>query len=192
MARVLVAEDEVLIRADVVETLELAGHSVVGEARDGEQAVELTRELEPDLVIMDVKMPRLDGLTAAREISDAGGPGVLVLTAFSDSRLTGEAAEAGVVGYLVKPFEPAQLLAAVDVALARSREREGLRDTVEDLQIKLADRKVIERAKGRLMAQSGVTEEEAFAWLRRTAMNHQMRLAEVARRVLAASEPPAS
>lgn len=192
MARVLVAEDEVLIRADVVETLELAGHSVVGEARDGEQAVELTRELEPDLVIMDVKMPRLDGLTAAREISDAGGPGVLVLTAFSDSHLTGVAAEAGVVGYLVKPFEPAQLLAAVDVALARSREREGLRDTVEDLQIKLADRKVIERAKGRLMAQSGVTEEEAFAWLRRTAMNHQMRLAEVARRVLAASEPPAS
>lgn len=192
MARVLVAEDEVLIRADVVETLELAGHSVVGEARDGEQAVELTRELEPDLVIMDVKMPRLDGLAAAREISDAGGPGVLVLTAFSDSRLTGEAAEAGVVGYLVKPFEPAQLLAAVDVALARSREREGLRDTVEDLQIKLADRKVIERAKGRLMAQSGVTEEEAFAWLRRTAMNHQMRLAEVARRVLAASEPPSS
>jgi DNA-binding NarL/FixJ family response regulator len=112
MARVLVAEDEVLIRVDIVETLEESGHTVVGEAGDGEQALRLARELGPDLVVMDVKMPKVDGLTAARQIT-AEGPAVLILTAFSDKELVEEAADAGTIGYLVKPFQPAQLLAGV-------------------------------------------------------------------------------
>ena len=160
MARVLVAEDEVLIRVDIVETLEEAGHSVVGEASDGEQAIRLARELTPDLVVMDVKMPKLDGL----------------------------AAEAGTIGYLVKPFQPAQLLAGVGVALARAADRRKLQDTVEDLESKLANRKVIERAKGRLMEQFALTEDEAYTRMRRAAMDRQLPLVEVARRILDAPQ----
>ncbi len=169
MARVLVAEDEVLIRVDIVETLEDGGHSVVGEASDGEQAIRLARELTPDLVVMDVKMPKLDGLTAARQIT-AAGPAVLVLTAFSDKELVEEAAEAGTIGYLVKPFQPAQLLAGVNVALARAADRRKLQDTVE--------------AKGRLMEQFGLTEDQAYTRMRRAAMDRQLPLVEVARRIL--------
>jgi len=183
MARVLVAEDEVLIRVDVVETLEEGGHTVVGEAGDGEQAVKLARELNPDLVVMDVKMPKLDGLAAARHITQ-DGPAVLVLTAFSDKGLVEEAADAGSIGYLVKPFQPAQLLAAVEVALARAADAHKLRDTVEDLETKLANRKVIERAKGRLMEQFGLTEDQAYTRMRKAAMDRQLPLVEIARRVL--------
>jgi two-component system, response regulator PdtaR len=187
MARVLVAEDEVLIRVDIVETLEEAGHSVVGQASDGEQAIRLARELTPDLVVMDVKMPKMDGLTAARQIT-ADGPAVLVLTAFSDKELVEQAAEAGTIGYLVKPFQPAQLLAGVGVALARAADRRKLRDTVEDLEEKLANRKVIERAKGRLMEQFGLTEDQAYTRMRRAAMDRQLPLVEVARRILDAQQ----
>jgi AmiR/NasT family two-component response regulator len=187
MARVLVAEDEVLIRVDIVETLEEAGHSVVGQASDGEQAIRLARELGPDLVVMDVKMPKMDGLTAARQIT-ADGPAVLVLTAFSDKELVEQAAEAGTIGYLVKPFQPAQLLAGVGVALARAADRRKLRDTVEDLEEKLANRKVIERAKGRLMEQFGLTEDQAYTRMRRAAMDRQLPLVEVARRILDAQQ----
>ena len=183
MARVLVAEDEVLIRVDVVETLEEGGHTVVGEAGDGEQAVKLARELNPDLVVMDVKMPKLDGLAAARHITQ-DGPAVLVLTAFSDKGLVEEAADAGSIGYLVKPFQPAQLLAAVEVALARAADAHKLRDTVEDLETKLANRKVIERAKGRMMEQFGLTEDQAYTRMRKAAMDRQLPLVEIARRVL--------
>jgi AmiR/NasT family two-component response regulator len=189
MARVLVAEDEVLIRVDVVETLEEGGHTVVGEAGDGEQAVELARELNPDLVVMDVKMPKMDGIAAARHITQTG-PAVLVLTAFSDKALVEEAADAGSIGYLVKPFQPAQLLAAVEVALARSADARQLQDTVEDLETKLANRKVIERAKGRLMEQFGLTEDQAYTRMRKAAMDRQLPLAEIARRVLE-SQPSA-
>ena len=183
MARVLVAEDEVLIRVDIVETLEEGGHSVVGEAADGEEAVRLAQELDPDLVVMDVKMPRVDGISAARQIT-VDGPAVLVLTAFSDKELVEEAAQAGSIGYLVKPFQPAQLLAAVSVALARAAEHRGLQQTVDDLEAKLANRKVIERAKGRLMEQFGLTEEQAYTRMRRAAMDRQLPLVEIARRVL--------
>ena len=183
MARVLVAEDEVLIRVDIVETLEEGGHSVVGEAADGEEAVRLAQELDPDLVVMDVKMPRVDGISAARQIT-VDGPAVLVLTAFSDKELVEEAAQAGSIGYLVKPFQPAQLLAAVSVALARAAEHHGLQQTVDDLEAKLANRKVIERAKGRLMEQFGLTEEQAYTRMRRAAMDRQLPLVEIARRVL--------
>ena len=188
MARVLVAEDEVLIRVDIVETLEEAGHAVVGQAGDGEQAVKLARELAPDLVVMDVKMPRMDGVAAARRISEEGSSAVLMLTAFSDRELVDEAAEAGTIGYLVKPFQPPQLLAAVRVALARADEHRELQQTVEELEAKLAARKVIERAKGKLMEQFGLTEEQAFTRMRRAAMDRQLPLVEIARRVLEAAQ----
>jgi two-component system, response regulator PdtaR len=192
MARVLVAEDEVLIRVDIVETLEEGGHTVVGEAGDGEQAVQLARELAPELVIMDVKMPKLDGVEAASQIvADAPIAGaVLILTAFSDKELVERAADAGSIGYLVKPFEPAQLLAAVQVALARAAERHDLKESVSDLEAKLAARKVIERAKGKLMEQFGLTEEQAFVRMRRAAMDRQLPLAEIARRVLESTSAP--
>ncbi|HEY2956827.1 MAG TPA: response regulator [Actinomycetota bacterium] len=190
MARVLVAEDEVLIRVDIVETLEEGGHTVVGEAGDGEQAVQLARELAPELVIMDVKMPKLDGVEAAGRIAKDGAAAVLVLTAFSDKELVERAAEAGSIGYLVKPFQPAQLLAAVQVALARAAEHRDLKESVEDLEAKLAARKVIERAKGKLMEQFGLTEEQAFVRMRRAAMDRQLPLAEIARRVLESTAPP--
>jgi response regulator NasT len=194
MARVLVAEDEVLIRVDIVETLEEGGHTVVGEAGDGEQAVQLARELAPELVIMDVKMPKLDGVEAATRIVQEGAGAVLVLTAFSDKELVERAADAGSIGYLVKPFQPPQLLAAVQVALARAAEHRDLKESVEDLEAKLAARKVIERAKGKLMEQFGLTEEQAFVRMRRAAMDRQLPLAEIARRVLestTASQPAA-
>ncbi len=190
MARVLVAEDEVLIRVDVVETLEEGGHTVVGQAGDGQQAVQLARELVPDLVVMDVKMPRLDGVEAARQIIGEGLSAVLVLTAFSDEELVEEAARSGSIGYLVKPFQPPQLLAAVSIALARAADHRGLQHTVEDLEAKLAARKVIERAKGRLMEQFGLTEEQAFSRMRRAAMDRQLPLAEIARRVLESQPTP--
>jgi AmiR/NasT family two-component response regulator len=192
MARVLVAEDEVLIRVDIVETLEEGGHTVVGEAGDGEQAVQLALELAPELVIMDVKMPKLDGVEAASRIAaEAPNAGaVLILTAFSDKELVERAAEAGSIGYLVKPFEPAQLLAAVQVALARAAEHRDLKESVEDLETKLAARKVIERAKGKLMEQFGLTEEQAFVRMRRAAMDRQLPLAEIARRVLESTNAP--
>src|SRR6266542_2104594 len=181
MARVLVAEDEVLIRVDIVETLEEGGHTVVGEAGDGEQALQLARELAPELVIMDVKMPKLDGVEAATRIVQESAGAVLVLTAFSDKELVERAAEAGSIGYLVKPFQPPQLLAAVQVALARAAEHRDLKESVEDLEAKLAARKVIE--------QFGLTEEQAFVRMRRAAMDRQLPLAEIARRVLESTTP---
>src|SRR3954463_11862318 len=123
MARLVVAEDEVLIRADIVESLEEGGHSVVGETGNGEQAVELVRQLTPDLVVMDLKMPKMDGIAAARQITDEGDAAVLVLTAFSDKQLWEAAPAAGPIASRVKPFQPPQLLAAVEVALARAAER---------------------------------------------------------------------
>ena len=188
MARVLVAEDEVLIRVDIVETLEEGGHTVVGEAGDGEQAVQLARDLAPELVIMDVKMPKLDGVEAANRIAQDGVAAVLVLTAFSDKELVERAAEAGSIGYLVKPFQPPQLLAAVRVALARADEHRELQQSVADLEAKLAARKLVERAKGKLMEQFGLTEEQAFTRMRRAAMDRQLPLVEIAKRVLEAAQ----
>src|SRR5437773_5093393 len=165
--KILVAEDETIIRLDLVELLRRAGMEVVGEARDGEEAVELARELEPDLAIMDVKMPKLDGIDAARRILDERPIPIVMLTAYGQDELVSRAVEAGVFGYLVKPFRETDLLPAIHTARARHEELLALREEAESLAEALAARKAIERAKGLLMAKEGLTEQEAFARLRK-------------------------
>ena len=167
MTRVLIAEDETVIRLDLRELLEGNGFDVCGEARDGEEAVQLARELEPDLAIFDVKMPRLDGIEAARRILDARPIPILILTAYGESDLVARAAEAGVYGFLVKPFKEQDLVPAIRTAQARHEEITAVRDEAESLSEALAARKAIERAKGILMEKDGLSEGEAFARLRR-------------------------
>src|SRR5437773_11600771 len=165
--KILIAEDETIIRLDLRGLLERAGHEVVGEARDGEEAVALARELEPDLAIMDVKMPKLDGIDAARRILDERPIPIVVLTAYGQDELVSRAVEAGVFGYLVKPFREQDLLPAIHTARARHEELTALRDEAESLADALAARKSIERAKGLLMQKEGLSEEDALARLRR-------------------------
>src|ERR687884_773663 len=161
--RILVAEDETIIRLDLRQLLEQAGHEVVAEARDGEEAVALAREYDPDLAIMDVKMPRLDGIEAARRILDERPIPIVMLTAYGQEELVSRAVEAGVFGYLVKPFREADLLPAIHTARARHEELSALREEAESLSEALAARKAIERAKGLLMEKEGLSEAEAFA-----------------------------
>src|SRR5216110_1065193 len=165
--RILVAEDETIIRLDLVEMLARAGLEVCAEARDGEEAVALAREHEPDLAIMDVKMPGLDGIEAARRILDERPIPIVMLTAYGQDELVSRAVEAGVFGYLVKPFREADLLPALKAARARHEELEALREEAESLAEALAARKSIERAKGLLMEKENLTEQEAFSRLRR-------------------------
>ena len=165
--RILIAEDETLIRLDLKEILERAGFDVCAEARDGEEAVALASEAEPDLAILDVKMPRLDGIEAARRILDERPIPIVMLTAYGHDELVSRAVEAGVFGYLVKPFRESDLLPAIKAARARHAELEALREEAESLADALATRKVVERAKGLLMAREGLSEQEAFARLRR-------------------------
>jgi len=165
--RILIAEDETLIRLDLKEILERAGFDVCAEARDGEEAVALTREAEPDLAILDVKMPRLDGIEAARRILDERSIPIVMLTAYGHDELVSRAVEAGVFGYLVKPFRESDLLPAIKAARARHAELETLRAEAESLAEALATRKLVERAKGLLMEREGLSEEDAFARLRR-------------------------
>src|SRR5216110_449271 len=165
--RILVAEDETIIRLDLVEMLERAGFEVCAEARDGEEAVALAREREPDLAIMDVKMPRLDGIEAARRILDERPIPIVMLTAYGQQELVSRAIEAGVFGYLVKPFREQDLLPAIETARARHEELAALREETESLAEALAARKAIERAKGLLMEKEGLSEQEAFARLRK-------------------------
>ena len=165
--RILIAEDETIIRLDLRDLLERAGHEVAGEARDGEEAVALARELEPDLAIMDVKMPRLDGIEAARRILDERPIPIVMVTAYGERELVSRAVEAGVFGYLVKPFRETDLLPAIATATARYEELRALREEADSLAEALAARKAIERAKGILMQREGLTEEEAFARLRK-------------------------
>jgi two-component system, response regulator PdtaR len=165
--RILIAEDETIIRLDLRELLENAGFEVCAEAKDGIEAVELAASTEPELAILDVKMPRLDGIEAARRILEEHPIPIVMLTAYGQDELVSRAVEAGVFGYLVKPFREADLLPAIRTARARHEELAALRDEAESLAEALAARKSIERAKGLLMAKEGVTEQEAFERLRR-------------------------
>jgi len=165
--RILIAEDETLIRLDLRQLLEAAGFDVCAEARDGEEAVELARREEPDLAVLDVKMPRLDGIEAAKRIIDERPIPIVMLTAYSQDELVSRAVEAGVFGYLVKPFREADLLPAIHTARARHEELAALREEADSLVEALATRKVVERAKGLLMEREGLTEGEAFGRLRR-------------------------
>ena len=165
--RILLAEDETIIRLDLRALLEQAGFDVCGEARDGVEAVELARELEPDLAVMDVKMPRLDGIEAARRILEERPIPIVMVTAYDQGEIVSRAVEAGVFGYLVKPFREQDLLPAIQTARARHDELQALRAEAESLADALAARKAIERAKGVLMEKEGLTEQQAFERLRR-------------------------
>jgi len=183
--RILVAEDETIIRLDLKDLLERAGFEVCAEARDGEEAVELARSERPDLALMDVKMPRLDGIEAAKRILEERPIPIVMLTAYGQQELVARAAEAGVFGYLVKPFREQDLLPAIHTAQARHAELQTLREEAESLQEALAARKVIERAKGLLMEKERLTEDEAFSRLRRAAQASQRPLKVIAEAVVA-------
>jgi response regulator NasT len=187
--RVLIAEDEALIRLDLKEMLEEEGYSVVGEVGDGQQAVDLARALTPDLVILDIQMPVLDGLSAAEQIAGDRIAPVIVLTAFSQRELVERARDAGAMAYLVKPFSKNDLVPAIEVARGRFAEMAALDSEVRTLEERLETRKVVEKAKGRLMEQRGVTEAEAFRWIQRTAMSRRTSMKSLAEQILA--EPPA-
>ncbi len=182
--RVLIAEDEALIRLDLKEMLAEEGYDVVGEAGDGEEAVELATELRPDLVILDVKMPKKDGIAAAAEITDSQIAPVIILTAFSQADLIERATDAGAMAYLVKPFTKSDLLPAIEVAVARYAELVTLRAEVADITERLEVRKIIDRAKGLLMTKQKMTEAEAFRWLQRAAMDRRASMRDIAQAVL--------
>jgi response regulator NasT len=187
-ARILVAEDEVISRMDLREMLENLGYAVVGEAGDGVTAVNLTRELRPDLVLMDIKMPELDGIAAASAISGDTIAPVLLLTAYSDREFVDRAVDAGVMGYLVKPFAEAQLKPAIDVALERWRELRQMQQDLTQTQETLETRKLVERAKGVLMDSQNLKEAEAFRRIQRLSMNSRKSMREVAEAILLAHE----
>ncbi|MDP9390980.1 MAG: response regulator [Actinomycetota bacterium] len=186
--RVLIAEDEALIRLDLKEMLEEEGYSIVGEVGDGQQAVDLARELTPDLVILDIQMPVLDGLSAAEQIASARIAPVIVLTAFSQRELVERARDAGAMAYLVKPFSKNDLVPAIEVARGRFAEMSALDGEVRTLEERLETRKVVEQAKGRLMSERGITEAEAFRWIQRTAMNQRTSMKALAQTILASDE----
>ena len=182
--RVVLAEDEALIRLDLKEMLEEEGYEVVGEAGDGESAVRLAREEQPDLVILDIKMPGLDGLSAAERIAEDRLAPVLVLTAFSQKALVERAAQAGAMGYLVKPFQKGDVVPAIELAVVRFQETVALEREVADLTERLETRRLVDRARGILMDRYGMKEADAFRFLQKTAMDRRLKLREVARRVV--------
>lgn len=182
--RVVVAEDESLIRIDIVEILRDHGFEVVGEAADGEKAVALAEELRPDLVVMDVKMPLLDGISAAEIITKKKIAPVVLLTAFSQRELVERAAEAGALAYVVKPFTPNDLIPAIDIALTRYQQINALEDEVSDLEERLETRKILDRAKGILNDTMGLTEPEAFRWIQKASMDRRLSMREVAETVI--------
>jgi response regulator NasT len=189
--RVVIAEDEAIIRLDLKETLEEEGYEVVAETGRGDEAVELVREHRPDVAILDIKMPGLDGLSAAREIAGERIAAVLILTAFSQRDLIERARDAGALAYLVKPFQKADLFPAIEVALGRFRELRDLHDQATSLEEQLETRKAVDRAKGRLMDQQGLTEAAAFAFIQKTAMRDRQTMKAVAQRVLDGDLAPA-
>jgi response regulator NasT len=181
--RVVVVEDEALIRMDVVATLEEAGFEIVGEGADGEEAISLAKEHEPDLVVMDIKMPKLDGISAAEKIAELKIP-VVLLTAFSQTDLVSRAADAGAMAYVTKPFKPADLLPAIQIALARHEELLSLESEIADLSDRLETRKMMDRAKGLLMTQMKLSEPDAFRWIQKASMDRRLSMAQVAKAVI--------
>jgi response regulator NasT len=182
--KVLVVEDEALIRMDLAEMLTEEGYVVAGEAGDGEQALELARRLHPDLVIMDIKMPKMDGITAATSIVEERIAPVVMLTAFSQRELIEQARDAGAMAYLVKPFARHELVPAIELAVSRFAEKRALEDEVATLSERLETRKVVDRAKGLLMTRQQMTEPEAFRWIQRTAMDRRTTMKAVATAVV--------
>jgi response regulator NasT len=191
--RVLIAEDEALIRLDLREMLVEEGYDVCGEAGDGEEAVKLAEELRPDLVIMDIKMPIMDGLAAAERIAGARIAAVVILTAFSQRDLVERARAAGAMAYLVKPFQKSDLVPAIEIALSRFAEMQALESEVAGLTERLETRKLVERAKGTLMTAFGMSEPDAFRWIQRAAMDNRMTMKAVAEKIIDENlpEPPA-
>jgi AmiR/NasT family two-component response regulator len=182
--RVLVVEDEALIRLDLTEMLGEEGYQIAGEAPDGEAAVQMARELKPDLVIMDVKMPKKDGIEAAAEIVEEKIAPVVMLTAFSQRDLIERARDAGAMAYLVKPFARHELVPAIELAVSRFAEKRALEDEVASLNDRFETRKVVDRAKGLLMARQNMTEPEAFRWIQRTAMDRRTTMKAVSEAVI--------
>jgi len=188
--RIVVAEDESIIRLDLRESLEEEGYEVVGETSRGDEAVALVELLAPDVAILDIKMPGLDGIEAARRITERSTTAVLILTAFSQRDLVEQARDAGAQAYLVKPFQRAELMPAVELALARHREAVALAQQVTDVTGRLEARKVIDRAKGVLMDQHGMSESDAFAFIQQSAMRTRSTMAAVAAQILDGSLVP--
>jgi response regulator NasT len=182
--RVVIAEDEALIRMDLAEMLAEEGYDVVGQAADGEQAIALAESLAPDLVILDVKMPRLDGIAAAQRIAEQRIAPVVMLTAFSQRELVEQARDAGALAYLVKPFQKSDLIPAIEIALGRVAEMTLLDRDINELQERLDARKLIDRAKGRLMDDHGLTEADSWRFLQQQAMSNRVRVDDIAHRVL--------
>ena len=188
--RVLIAEDEALIRLDLKEMLEEEGYSVVGEAADGQQAVDLAGSLRPDLVILDVKMPVLDGISAAEQVAVDQIAPVVILTAFSQRELVERARDAGAMAYLVKPFTKADLVPAIEIAVSRFQEVAALAGEVGTLKERLEVRKLLDRAKGKLQTEQGMSEPDAFRWIQKTSMDQRVAMRAVAERVLEGSMTP--
>ncbi len=182
--RVVIAEDEAIIRLDLKETLEEEGYEVVGETGRGDEVVALVRELKPDLAILDVRMPGLDGLSAAREITADRLAAVLVLTAYSQRNLIEEARDAGALAYVVKPFQRSELIPAIEVALGRHREMRALEGEVSSLEEQLETRKTVDRAKGKLMDDFGMKEKDAFDFVQKTAMQQRVKMGVIAQSVI--------
>ncbi len=187
-ARIVVAEDEAIIRMDLVEMLTAAGYQIVGQASNGQEAIDLVKGCRPDLAILDVKMPVLDGISAAEEIIHIAP--VLMLTAFSQKELIERARDAGVMAYVVKPFSVSDLIPAIEIAISRHKQMTTLANEVADLHERLETRKLIDRAKGILMAALNLTEPEAFSWIQRAAMDRRMSMKDVALAVISPSAVP--
>ncbi len=188
--RVVIAEDEAIIRMDLRETLEEEGYEVIGETGRGDQAIELVRGLQPDLAILDIKMPGMDGLEAARIINGEKICGVLMLTAFSQREVVEQARDAGALAFLVKPFQKSDLIPAIEVAMGRFRELRSLTGEIDALGEQLESRKVVDRAKGVLMDELSMSEADAFGFIQRTAMSERTRMRDVADRILDGSLRP--
>ena len=188
--RVVIAEDEAIIRLDLKEILEEEGYEVVGETGRGDQAIELVRDLRPDLAILDIKMPGMDGLTAARTIAGDRLAAVLILTAFSQHDLVEQARDAGALAYLVKPFQKSDLMPAIEMALGRFEQIVALEHENANLAERLEARKTIDRAKGRLMDEHGMSESDSWRFLQKTAMNSRRKIGDVAHDVVAGAVTP--